>query len=422
MINKEMYLQQNLFSKVDKLPSRDGYGKGLVFLGEKNKNVVVLCCDLTDSTRSLWFKQKFPERFIQVGVAEQNTAVVASGLANYGKIPFISSYAMFSPGRNWEQIRTTIGYNNVSVKIAGAHAGISVGPDGATHQAIEDIAIMRPIANMTIICPCDAIEAEKATIAATEINGPVYLRFGREKIPVITTEKTPFVIGKAEILREGKDATIISCGVMVYESIIAAEELAKENIDVRVINCHTIKPLDRETIILAARETGCLVTAEEHQIMGGLGSAVSEVVSEIYPVPIKRVGVQNRYGESGEMNELMAAFGLTSKEIILAVKESYKLKNKNFNQDINISVLLKDCSSEKVFHTSTGLVLRNVIQLFNELKDMNEKTVSEHVTSKKNDFAKWIQDVFGDFWLAKALELAKTKEEMLLVLKLRLGQ
>ncbi|MEK7506815.1 MAG: transketolase C-terminal domain-containing protein, partial [Patescibacteria group bacterium] len=264
-------------------PTRDGYGLGLVEAGEKDERVVVLCADLSESTRSQWFKDKFPDRFIQMGVAEQNMATVAAGLANYGKIPFISSYAAFSPGRNWEQIRTTIALNNVPVKIGGAHAVISVGPDGATHQQLEDIAIMRTMPNMVVLVPCDAIEAQKATMAAAFNNKPTYIRFGREKSPVFTTVETPFEIGRAEIFREGKDVSIITCGMLLYNALVAAEKLAQEGIDCEVINFHTIKPLDEKTITTSAKKTGAVVSVEEHQITGGLGSAVAECLARNYP-------------------------------------------------------------------------------------------------------------------------------------------
>ena len=327
MLNKEAYLIEDL-SKAEKVPTRDGYGKGLVALGEKDDRVVVLCADLAESTRSHWFKEKFPERYIELGVAEQNMATIAAGLANYGKIPFISSYAVFSPGRNNEQIRTTISINNVPVKIAGAHAGISVGPDGATHQALEDIALMRVQPNMTVLVPCDAIETQKATIALVDkCSGPAYLRFGREKSPVFTTEKTPFEIGKAIILRQGKDLTIVGCGMLLYNALLAAEELSKEGIEATVINSHTIKPLDISTIINSVKETKAVVTVEEHQVMGGLGSAVAEVLSQHFPVPQEFIGVHDRFGESGEPDELIEHFGMGVKDIKAAAMRVIKRKS-----------------------------------------------------------------------------------------------
>ena len=308
------------------MPTRFGYGEGLVIAGKENANIVALCADLTDSTRTSVFKKEFPDRFVEVGIGEQNMASLASGMAAVGKIPFISSYAMFSPGRNWEQIRTTICYNNQNVKIAGAHSGVSVGPDGATHQAIEDMAITRVIPNMVVIAPCDAIEAKKATIATTKHKGPVYIRFTREKTPVMTTEETPFEIGKAEIFREGKDVTIIGCGPLVYEALKAAEELAKEGVEAEVITNHTVKPMDKETILKSVQKTGCVVTIEEHQAAGGMGSAVSEILSQNYPAPMEIIGVKDRFGESGEPAQLLEAFGLTAQNIIESAKRAIKRK------------------------------------------------------------------------------------------------
>ena len=308
-------------------PTRDGYGLGLVEAGEKDERVVVLCADLSESTRSQWFKDKFPDRFIQMGVAEQNMATVAAGLANYGKIPFISSYAAFSPGRNWEQIRTTIALNNVPVKIGGAHAGISVGPDGATHQQLEDIAIMRTMPNMVVLVPCDAIEAQKATVAAAFNNKPTYIRFGREKSPVFTTVETPFEIGRAEIFREGKDVSIITCGMLLYNALVAAEKLAQEGIDCEVINFHTIKPLDEKTITTSAKKTGAVVSVEEHQINGGLGSAIAETLARNYPAPQEFIGVHDRFGESGRPEELIEQFGMGVDAIKEAIKKVSSRKN-----------------------------------------------------------------------------------------------
>ena len=339
MINPDAKLVDNLSdkSKLEMAATRDGYGKGLVEAGEKDQRVGGLSADLTESTRSHWFAEKFPERFVQVGVAEQNMATVASGMANYGKIPFIASYAVFSPGRNNEQIRTTISLNNVPVKIGGAHAGISVGPDGATHQALEDIALMRVQPNMVVLVPCDAIEARKATAAAAlSVNWrskPTYIRFGREKSPVFTTGETPFEIGKAEIFRDpsihsgqAADCVIIGCGMLLYNALIAAEELSKEGIECMVINSHTVKPLDEKTIIEAAQKTGAVVSVEEHQINGGLGSAVAETLSRNFPVPQEYIGVQNRFGESGEPDELIEIFGMGIASIKEAVKRAIARK------------------------------------------------------------------------------------------------
>ena len=325
-LNNEMKLNDKLFSNVEKVPSRDGYGKGLVELGEKNKEVVVLCADLTESTRSNWFKEKFPSRFVQMGVAEQNMMGVAAGLALSGKVPFVSSYAVFSPGRNWDQLRVSVCYTGANVKVGGMHAGISVGPDGATHQALEDIAITRALPNLKVIVPCDWIQGKKATIAAGDTLGPHYLRFGREKVAVITTEETPFEIEKANIYADGADVAIIACGGMVYESLLAAKELEKSGVSAMVVNCHTIKPIDVTTITKAAKKCGAVITAEEHQVNGGLGSAVSEALVENYPVPMKRVGMKDVFGESGTPDELLKKYGMNSLEIVKACQEVVKRK------------------------------------------------------------------------------------------------
>ena len=327
MINQNLKLNLKLFSPdIEQIPTRFGYGEGLVIAGKENPNIVALCADLTDSTRTSVFKKEFPDRFVEMGITEQNMASLASGMAAVGKIPFISSYAMFSPGRNWEQIRTTICYNNQNVKIAGAHSGVSVGPDGATHQAIEDMAITRVIPNLVVIAPCDSIEAKKATIAAARYKGPVYIRFTREKTPVMTTEDTPFEIGKAEIFREGNDVTLIGCGPLVYEALKAAEELAKDGIEAEVLNNHTIKPMDKDTILQSVKKTGCVVTIEEHQAAGGMGSAVSEILSQNHPAPMEIIGVKDRFGESGEPHQLLEKFGLTAEKIIEAVRRVIKRK------------------------------------------------------------------------------------------------
>ncbi|OGZ52533.1 MAG: transketolase [Candidatus Ryanbacteria bacterium RIFCSPHIGHO2_12_FULL_47_12b] len=306
-----------------------GYGEGLVSAADENKNIVALCADLTESTQTHHFQKKYPDRFVEMGVAEQNLASVASGMAAMGKIPFIASYAMFSPGRNWEQIRTTICYNEQNVKVVGAHAGVSVGPDGATHQAIEDIAIMRVIPHMVVLSPCDALEAKKATIAAARFLGPVYIRFHREKTPVFTTEETPFEIGKAEIFFEPSgepDVAIIAMGPLVHNALLAAEALAKEGVGVRVINSPSVKPLDGMIVEKAARDAGCIVTVEEHQIAGGLGSAVAEFLSSIYPVPIEFIGMRDRFGESGEPDELVEYFGMGVLSIQEVVRKVMKRK------------------------------------------------------------------------------------------------
>jgi transketolase len=329
MLNQELHLNPKLFdSDVEQKPIRDGYGDGLILAGEADPNVVALCADLTESTRSEVFSKKFPERFFECGVAEQNMATIAAGLGVSGKIPFIASYATFSPGRNWEQIRTTIAYNDSNVKIAGHHAGISVGPDGATHQATEDIAIMRAMPNMKVFVPCDALEAKKATLAAAKIWGPVYLRFAREKSPVLTTEATPFTPGKVQIFWQSKkpQAVIIACGTLVYNALVAAKELEKEKIGTIVLNNASIKPLDERTILELVEKYPAVVTAEEHQIHGGLGGAVAELLAKYHPVPMEFIGLKDTFGESGSPEELMEKYGMGAKDIKNAVIKVLKRK------------------------------------------------------------------------------------------------
>lgn len=307
-------------------PTRDGYGNGLIEAAKKDKNIYALCADLSESTRTHWFKEEFPERFVQIGVSEQSLAALAAGMALAGKTAWIASYAAFSPGRNWEQIRTTACLQRANVKIAGAHAGVSVGPDGATHQMLEDIAIMRVLPEMTVLVPCDEIETRKATIAASKMKGPVYVRFAREKSPVFTTEATPFKIGKAQVFRDGTDVAIIGCGPLVYECLMAAEELEKLGISARVINNVSIKPMDEKTIIEAAKDCGAIVTVEEAQVAAGMGSAVCELLCEECPVPVERIGMQDRFGESGEPQELLEHFELTAPAIVKAAKKVLKKK------------------------------------------------------------------------------------------------
>jgi transketolase len=329
MLNAVAKLTDKVFEDdIEKIPNRQGYGEGLVEAGKNDERVVALCADLTESTKTDLFKKEFPDRFIEVGVAEQALATIAAGMANYGNIPFIASYAAFSPGRNWEQIRTTIALNNVPVKIAGAHAGISVGPDGATHQMLEDIALMRAMPNMIVVAPCDAIETRKAVIEAAKNGKPTYIRFAREKTPVFTTDETPFKIGKAEIFWESENpqAAIIGCGPLVYEALLAAKELEKEKIEVEVINCHTIKPIDEEVIISAAKKCGAIVSVEEHQVNGGLGSAIAEVLTRNYPVPMEFIGMPNSFGESGEPDELLEKYRMKAKHMVEAVKKLIKRK------------------------------------------------------------------------------------------------
>ncbi|HEY1644859.1 MAG TPA: transketolase family protein [Candidatus Saccharimonadales bacterium] len=320
MSTQDMKLADYLNKPVTE-PNRKGFGLGLVAAGEADERVVAACADLTESTQMHLFRDKFPDRFIEVGVAEQNLVTLGSGLAAMGKIPFVSSYSAFSPGRNWEQIRTTICLNDRPVKIIGSHAGVSVGPDGATHQMLEDIALMRVLPNMIVIAPADSIEAKKATMAMARNTKPNYMRLAREAVPVITTEDTPFEIGQAYVFKEGADITLAATGTMTYHALMAAEQLAKQGINAEVIHVPTIKPLDRETILNSARKTGAVVTAEEGQINGGLGGAIAELLSEELPTPIKRIGMVDHFGESGEMTELMTHFGLDAKHITLAAHQ-----------------------------------------------------------------------------------------------------
>jgi len=302
-------------------PIRKGFGVGLLKAGELDENVVALCADLTESTQMHLFRDAFSERFFEVGIAEQNLATVASGLAATGKVPFISSYAAFSPGRNWEQIKTTIALNDMPVKIVGSHAGLLTGPDGATHQMLEDIALMRVMPNMVVIVPCDAIEAEKATMALATDKRPAYLRLSREASPHLTTTKSPFEIGKAQVFEQGDDITIISTGTMTYHAMMAAEALYKDGISAEVIHVATIKPLDAVTIMQSVQKTKAVITVEEAQIAGGLGGAVAELLAEQLPTAMRRMGVKDRYGESGAPAELLEQFGLTSKHIMLNAHE-----------------------------------------------------------------------------------------------------
>ncbi|PIQ66690.1 MAG: transketolase, partial [Candidatus Zambryskibacteria bacterium CG11_big_fil_rev_8_21_14_0_20_42_18] len=321
MLNPNLKLNEKMFDKdVEQIPIRQGFGEGLLEAGEKNLQVVGLCADLTESTKMNLFKDKFPNRFIQMGVAEQNLASVASGLAAMGKIPFISSYAMFSPGRNWEQIRTTICYNNRPVKIVGSHAGVSVGPDGGTHQAIEDIAITRVIPRMVVISPCDSLEAKKATLASVDTGTPVYLRLAREKTPVMTTTETPFKIGEAQIFWQSTkpQVGIIATGALLHKALLSAKQLEASGIEVEVMNLGTIKPLDEKAIVTLAKKTGKIITVEEHQIRGGMGSAVAESLAKNYPVPIEFIGVDDQFGQSGTPEELIEYYGMGVGSIVKA--------------------------------------------------------------------------------------------------------
>jgi transketolase len=311
---------------VDMVPSRDGYGHGLLWLCEHDDRVVVCDADLAKSTRTIWVRDKFPEKFVDFGIAEQDMLAEAGGMSRTGLVPFVTTYGVFVAGRAWDQIRTSICYGNLNVKIGGAHGGISVGPDGPTHQSLEEIPLMRVLPGMTLIVPTDAIEAKKATIWAASHEGPVYLRFGREGVPAITTEETPFTVGRAEVYRDGDDVAIVACGPLVYEALAAADKLEKEGVDARVINCHTIKPLDVDTLLTAAKECGAIVTAEEAQVYGGLGGAVAEVISQRHPVPMRIVGIEDVFGESGSPRELLDKYGMNSENIVAKVKEVLEMK------------------------------------------------------------------------------------------------
>lgn len=312
---------------VKKIPMRDGYGKALLELIAADSTVIALDADVAKSTRSIWVKEKFPANFVDVGISEQDLVGTAAGLALGGMKPFVSTYGVFLAGRAWDQIRTTVCYNKLNVKLAGAHAGISVGPDGATHQALEDVAIMRALPNMTVVVPCDAEETRKATLAIAKVNAPCFIRFGREGVPVVTDESTPFELGKARVCREGSDVAIIANGAMLYEALQAAKSLADEKISAAVVNLHTVKPIDTETVIAVAKKCGCVVTAEEHQLFGGMGSAVAECLAENYPVPQEFVAIKDTFGESGQPQELMDAYGLNQDAITSAVKKTIARKN-----------------------------------------------------------------------------------------------
>lgn len=329
MLNQNLKLNQKLFDEdVEKAPTRAGFGTGIVHLGETNPNVVVLSADLTGSTQANKFAEKYPERFFQTGVAEQNMAAVAAGLGVSGKIAFISSYATFSPGKNWETIRTTAVYNEANVKIAGHHSGIMTGPDGATHQATEDIATTRCWPNMHVYVPCDSIEAKKATISSADITTPVYLRYSRDKTPIITTEDTPFKVGKMYTYwtNENPKATIFATGYMLYYALVAAKELEEEKIQVLVVNAATIKPLDEEGILEATRQSQAVVTVEDHQVEGGMGSAIAELLAKTTPLPIEFIGLQNTFAESGTPKELIEKYGMGVKDIKAAVKRVIRRK------------------------------------------------------------------------------------------------
>ncbi|MEK7480075.1 MAG: transketolase C-terminal domain-containing protein [Patescibacteria group bacterium] len=328
MLHPDAKLAENLFDKPAMAATREGFGKGAVEAGQADERVVVLTADLAESTQAHHFQKAFPERFIQVGVAEQNMVTVAAGMANYGKIPFITSYAAFSPGRNWEQIRTTVALNNVPVIVCGMHAGVSVGPDGATHQALEDIALMRTLPRFTVISACDSEEGRKATLAAAKLGTPVYMRWARDKSPIMTTAESPYEIGKAQVFwrSEAPQVAVFATGHLVYNALLAARELEKEGIAVTVVNIHTIKPLDEETVLSQAKAAGAVVSVEEHQIAGGLGSAIAEVLAQQAPTPMEFVGAHDTFGQSGEPKELIEHYKMGVSHIVEAVKKVLQRK------------------------------------------------------------------------------------------------
>lgn len=330
MLYAQAHLKENIFDTPDQAATRDGFGNGVVEAAREDARIVVLTADLSESTRVEAFAKEFPTRFIEVGVAEQNMAALASGIANYGKIPCITSYATFSPGRNWEQIRTTIAIPNLPVVIAGMHAGVSVGPDGATHQALEDVALMRALPHMTVISPCDATESYKATRAAVRRGSPVYLRFSREKSPIMTNHETPFEVGKANVMwsHESPQVAVFATGPLLYQALLAARELEAQDIGTMVVNVHTIKPLDEETILRSARQAGVVVIVEEHQVSGGLGGAIAELLARTTPLPIEFIGAQDRFGQSGKPSELLGHYGMDSAHIVEAARRSIERKSR----------------------------------------------------------------------------------------------
>ena len=314
-------------ANLKQLPTRNGFGEGLLEAARANRNVIGICADLSESTRFEALKNALPEQYLEIGVAEQMLVAMAGGLAAVGKIPWIASYAMFNPGRSWEQVRTIMALNETNVKIAGAHAGVSVGPDGATHQAIEDIAIMRVIPHMFVVVPCDSVQTKKATLALSQTFGPTYLRFAREKSAIVTSEATPFEIGKAQVFREGSDVAIVACGILVYNALMAADKLSRERgIECRVVNNHTVKPMDAAAILDAAKTCGAVVTVEEHQIHGGMGSRVAEILAAKHPTPIEFIGVDDRFGQSGDPVELIEHYGMGSAAIEAAVLRAHARK------------------------------------------------------------------------------------------------
>ncbi|MEA1986665.1 MAG: transketolase family protein [Candidatus Marinimicrobia bacterium] len=319
-------IKNNIFEKPDMLPTRDGFGKALLELGETNEKVVVLTADVSGSVRTNWFADKFPNRFYELGIAEQNMVSVAVGMSLENKIPFASTFGAFITGRVWDHIRILLSYSQTNVKLVGTHTGVTVGEDGATHQILEDIALMRVLPNMTVIVPSDFNQAKKAIIASANFNGPVYIRLGRQKTPIVMAEDAHFEIGKSQILKTGNDVTIVACGVLVYEAILASRELEKIGISAEVINMHTIKPLDEKALLESVNKTGAIVSAEEHQIAGGLGSTIAESLVKSKPVPMEMVGIKDEFGMSGTSEGLLTYYNLRSKNIVESVKKVIKRK------------------------------------------------------------------------------------------------
>jgi len=387
---------------------KEGYAQGLVELGNKVKDLVVLSADNAIVTRAAKLAEKHPNKFIQCGSAEQNMMGIAAGLALEGKVPFVSAHAAFNPGRNWDQLRVSVCYNKLNVKIIGVHAGFSAEQEGGTHHALEDIALARTLPNMIVIAPADATEARKATIAAGTMKGPVYIRLS--KSPKTTEESTPFTIGRAEIMRAGKDCTIIACGAMVSEALKAAKKLEEQEIHCTVLNSHTIKPLDKHTILSSAKITGCVITAEEHQTNGGLGSAVAELLSQNLPVPVKMIGVDDKFGTSGTLQELHNKHGLTSANIVKTVKETIMQKCSGQVVEEHEKVIHKE--TDMPFKLHDGGTIKSIPGLQKALLNMKEHTFRQHCNKNKNDFSKWILDVFEEKGLAKKLRNVYTRVGM----------
>jgi transketolase len=418
---------------------RDAYGRALLELGTANKKVVVLTADLGESTRVDGFARAHPERFVECGVAEQNMVGIAAGLALSGRLPFVNSFAVFCPGRTWDQLRISVCYNKANVKIVGCHAGLTVGADGASHQALEDIAAVRCIPDITVVVPCDAAETAKATKAIAAVEGPCYMRINRQKSALVTKPDSSFSLGKASVLRNGGDVAIVACGIMVHEALVAAEMLAKEGMEATVINNHTVKPIDATTLLNAAQSCGCMVTAEEHQINGGMGSAVLEAIASA-PVPVVRVGVRNVFGESGTPEELLAKYGLTAKDIAAAARQAHKLKYRAENPLVckppnlpvqKASQMLAPVSKDVGFNLHGGRQLHTLVDLHRALLGMDEATFAHHCTGRqeknssgqaRNDFANWIEHVHDDPELAASLRKHSTRAGMARAVGTRISQ